>query len=521
MNGMDKLALLTTLLAAGFLYFKNKRRSALPFPPGPKKHPLLGNLLDLPKKLEWETYRRWGKEYICSFGPPDSDVIHVSAGSVNLIIVNSFEAATDLFDKRSANYSSRPQFTMVRELMGWNWLMSALIYGDKWREQRRLFQKHFSTTNAELYQNTQLEYVRKALQHLLEEPSDFMGITRQRLDVARVRPQHPKEKRPFVDLAQRAVHSITEASVPGTFWVDVMPWLKYIQSGSRRWLPEEARVWRKLQQDFRQVPYQAALKDMASGKAKPSFASECLETIDDNEDAQRQREVIKDTAAIVFAAGADTSLSGIHTLFAAMLCYPEVQKKAQEELDRVLGGRRLPEFTDEPNMPYISALVKEILRWKPATPIGVPHLASEDDVYNGYYIPKRAVVIGNSWAMLHDEETYPDPSTFNPDRFLTTNKSTGKLELDPTVRDPALMAFGFGRRMCPGRDVALSVIWLTMASVLATFNITKAIDENGKELEPDVQYWSGLIVHPLPFKCTIKPRSKAAEELVKSGADAY
>lgn len=92
----------------------------------------------------------------------------------------------------------------------------------------------------------------------------------------------------------------------------------------------------------------------------------------------------------IFSAAADTTLSGIQTFFAAMLCYPEVQKKAQDELDRVLGGR-LPEFDDEVDLPYLSAVVKETIRyvvyvifcqvinaistcggsrWKPATPIG-------------------------------------------------------------------------------------------------------------------------------------------------------
>lgn len=69
------------------------------------------------------------------------------------------------------------------------------------------------------------------------------------------------------------------------------------------------------------------------------------------------------------AAGADTTLSGIHAFFAAMLYYPDAQTKAQEELDRVLPGR-LPELADEPDLPYVTALVREVLRWQPATPLG-------------------------------------------------------------------------------------------------------------------------------------------------------
>jgi len=80
----------------------------------------------------------------------------------------------------------------------------------------------------------------------------------------------------------------------------------------------------------------------------------------------------------------------------AMALYPDVQKKAQEELDKVIGNR-LPEFNDRPNLPYINAMVKESLRWQLVTPLAVPHMATEADEYNGYYIPKGTIIIGNSW----------------------------------------------------------------------------------------------------------------------------
>ena len=81
------------------------------------------------------------------------------------------------------------------------------------------------------------------------------------------------------------------------------------------------------------------------------------------------------------------------------MLHPEVQAKAQHELDQVLGrgSRRLPEFSDQSSLPYVTAVVREVLRWRPATPIGVPHLAGADDIYEGYRIPKGAFVIGNAW----------------------------------------------------------------------------------------------------------------------------
>ena len=80
-----------------------------------------------------------------------------------------------------------------------------------------------------------------------------------------------------------------------------------------------------------------------------------------------------------------------------MALNPRVAGKAQEELDRVLGGERLPDFSDQENLPYISAIVKELFRWGCPGPIGVPKRVTEDHTYNGYFIPAGAIAFENIW----------------------------------------------------------------------------------------------------------------------------
>lgn len=209
--------------------------------------------------------------------------------------------------------------------------------------------------------------------------------------------------------------------------------------------------------------------------------------------------------------GADTTVSTLNTFILAMVCYPEVQERAREELDRVLPPGRLPDFEDQDSLPYLSALVKEVLRWKPATPIAVPHYLTADDIYDGYHLPANSVVLGNAWAILHDEVMYPEPLTFNPDRFLKDGK------LNPSVRDPFAI-FGFGRRACPARHMAISSLWIAAASILSTFTLGKAVDDEGENIEPSPEYHSALVCHSHPFKCTIKPRSEEAVSLIRSAA---
>ena len=84
----------------------------------------------------------------------------------------------------------------------------------------------------------------------------------------------------------------------------------------------------------------------------------------------------------------------------AMVLYPDAQKKAQEEIDRVIGNDRLPCFDDRDNLPYVDAIVKEVLRWHPVGPMGLPHSTTEDDTYEGYHIPKGSLVIANIWCVV-------------------------------------------------------------------------------------------------------------------------
>lgn len=76
---------------------------------------------------------------------------------------------------------------------------------------------------------------------------------------------------------------------------------------------------------------------------------------------------------------------------------PEVQRKAQEEIDRVIGKDRLPTLADRPSLPYIDAIVKEVLRWHPVAPMGLPHTSTADDVCEGYFIPRGSMLFANVW----------------------------------------------------------------------------------------------------------------------------
>ncbi|KAL1937901.1 hypothetical protein VTO73DRAFT_12794 [Trametes versicolor] len=146
--------------------------------------------------------------------------------------------------------------------------------------------------------------------------------------------------------------------------------------------------------------------------------------------------------------------------------HPQIQARAQEEIDGVV----------------------DILRWYPPAPTGIPHLLKEDDMYRGYHIPKESIVVGNIWGITHDSASYPDP-----------------------MNDPSRYAFGFGRRVCPGKLLAEDSTWPTVAQFLAVMTLTVPAGD----APPKVEFVSGPMSRPMSFKCEIRPRSDAAAQLIE------
>jgi cytochrome P450 len=144
------------------------------------------------------------------------------------------------------------------------------------------------------------------------------------------------------------------------------------------------------------------------------------------------------------ANGIDKTMASTWSCILALALHPDIQRKGHAIVDAIFEGR-LPDFSDIDTIPYVDAIVNESLRWNPVTPLGVPHCAREDDHYDGHLIKKGTMVFGNIWALLRDENAYgSDTDKFIPERWLTKD-GTFNTDMDTET------AFGFGRRICPGK----------------------------------------------------------------------
>jgi cytochrome P450 len=189
------------------------------------------------------------------------------------------------------------------------------------------------------------------------------------------------------------------------------------------------------------------------------------------------------------AAASDTTVTAMMWCTLAMVAYPHAQRRAQAELDAVVGRARLPTFADAPYLPYVRAIVRETLRWRPVATLGMPHVATEKDWYGDVYIPKGTTCMANVWHCNHDRTVYGDDADeFRPERYLDEkNGNGGELTTGPAVNQEGHFTYGFGRRTCVGRNLANEELFMVMARMLWATNIERARDEDGNEIPLDVE----------------------------------
>ncbi|KAG5636180.1 hypothetical protein H0H81_008915 [Sphagnurus paluster] len=434
------LPILLLAIPVAFLVFFLSRSSkkAAPLPPGPPAEPIIGHLRMIPPNGQDVFFYEMGKRY--------GDVVYLKALNRTLIILNTVEAATDLFDKRSTNYSDRPKIPFF-ELVGLGNSLPFLEYGREWRAQRKMVQNFFSKDKTKQHRPIQTREARVLVQNLLAKPEEYDKLI-MRYGTAVIMD---------VGYGHRVVSNDD-------------PYLKVVGDVSRA----------------------------SNGSAPPggtihlpswfpgTFHAEYARSVRPVFDKLKQYPVAQVEEAMVRAT--------------PMVLFPEYQTVAQKELDTVVGTDRLPEFYDRERLPYLECLLQEVMRYvtlqndckekslmssrwnqaAPTDPSGAAHGVQEDDIYNGMLIPKGSIVVANIRGMTLDERVYKDPFKFDPTRYMPAPEGRG--EPWPTA------AFGFGRRICPGRFLANDNVWIAMATILSTFTISKAIDTSGKPIIPEVSY---------------------------------
>lgn len=483
------------ILATWYLVRLVRRRNMLPLPPGPPGRPLVGNILLMSPDKGWENFQRWSSTY-------DSDLISLSGLGQCIIVANTYASAKAILE--TLNISDRPQSVSMSELAGWKDATVFHRYDESWKLQRRYLHQFLGTrTGLRKYDEMREAAAARFARGLLDAPSSleeqchiFTGDLVLRITYG----YESKGHDPMIRIAEKALQSSTEFSTPGLWLVDVLPFLQYIPA----WVPgtgwkRAVETERRNVYDLVDLPLNWLKAEMAKGRVPQSFAAEMLSQPDLSPEGAFE---VKWAAGTIYAAGSHTTTWTILAFFKLMCCHPEIQARAQAEIDIVVGPDRLPAVSDMAALPYTHACCLEAMRYHVVAPFGLPHRAMAEDVYGDYSIPAGAAVFPNAWAISRDENEYPQPHIFNPERYLGE-----KPQLNPRE-----WAFGFGRRLCPGRMLADESIFVVCATALATMTFQPKT-RNGRLVPIDLSQMAGLVSLPTPFEYDVKARSERARTL--------
>ena len=187
----------------------------------------------------------------------------------------------------------------------------------------------------------------------------------------------------------------------------------------------------------------------------------------------------------MFVGGTDTTSTTTEWLMAELLKHPNVMKKVQEEVRKVVGKKSKVDVDDISKMEYFKCVIKETLRLHPVVPLLVPRETTASVKLGGYDIPSNITVFVNVWAIQRDPNWWEKPEEFIPERFENS-------PVDFKGQDFQFIPFGFGRRGCPGMSFAVVSVEYVVANLLYWFDWKLSAGENVENMDMSELY--GLTV---------------------------
>ena len=391
-----------------------------------------------------------------------------------------------------------------------------LTNSDHWRNQRKFAHTVLTAGFNQKYYGYISHEAKRFLYKLLLDPKDHFALTDRFCGRISARLGYGRPESAAAH-CKNAGEFIPQISPSGSI-TNLMPflgglpeWLNTSIAKVRQRREKEEKLWKGLMKQVSQ--------EVENGTAPISYARTYFERkqaesgsrsfgFDDHEAAYAVGMLV--TVAIFTIGGP------LYCFFLAMVLHPEWQEKVRNEYDEVIGDR-VVEVADAPNLPILRACIKECVRWRPPVPLGVPRLLEEDDEWNGYYLPKGAVIHAIDLALARNPKLYPDPEAYNPSRWLEPEYPTYK---EPLTEYPRLMGhhgFGMGRRMCPGIEITEAELLVSCGSIVGCFELKPYMDANGQPKWPaNYDFTPNLIGGPLPFEMDVKVRSPEKASRIKA-----
>lgn len=327
------------------------------------------------------------------------DVFYTKIGATDYIWLSSPKAVKDLMDKKSAIYSSRPYLPLAQDVASGKSRQLFMAYGPEWRGLRKHSHALLNLGAARRYMPLQELESRVVLHDLLRRPEEFYTINRRYATSVIMLVTYgyrvPSFEDPLITKIFSVMGNLSTMMAPGAFAVETIPGLAKLP----QWMFGNWYTWGKKAFEHDSKIYlelwEQLKKTTDEGKAMDCFVKDFY--LKDPKKNGIDDLLAAYTCGGLVEAGSETTATTVNNWTLAMTLYPEAMRKGQEEIDRVVGSDRMPVWDDEEDLPYIRAMIKETLRWRPVNKFGMYHSVTEDDWYEGHFIPKDSVVVLNWW----------------------------------------------------------------------------------------------------------------------------
>ncbi|KAG4946377.1 hypothetical protein AAZX31_15G148500 [Glycine max] len=481
---------LVLFLGVKFVFQSRKLRN---IPPGPPPLPIIGNLNLLEQPIH-RFFQRMSKQY--------GNVVSLWFGSRLAVVISSPTAYQECFTKHDVALANRLPSLSGKYIFYNNTTVGSCSHGEHWRNLRRITALDvLSTQRVHSFSGIRSDETKRLMQRLVlaknsneeefarvEISSMFNDLTYNNIMrmISGKRFYGEESEMKNVEEAREFRETVTEMlelmglankgdHLPFLRWFDFQNVEKRLKSISKRY----DSILNKILHENR-----------ASNDRQNSMIDHLLK-LQETQPQYYTDQIIKGLALAMLFGGTDSSTGTLEWSLSNLLNHPEVLKKARDELDTQVGQDRLLNESDLPKLPYLRKIILETLRLYPPAPILIPHVSSEDITIEGFNIPRDTIVIINGWGMQRDPQLWNDATCFKPERF------------DVEGEEKKLVAFGMGRRACPGEPMAMQSVSFTLGLLIQCFDWKRVSEEKLDMTENNWITLSRLI--PLEAMCKARP----------------
>ncbi|KAI9879658.1 MAG: hypothetical protein M1830_007765 [Pleopsidium flavum] len=458
-------------------------------------------------------FTEWAQQY--------GGMYSLKVGTATAVVLTDRRLIKNLIDGKSSIYSNRPPSYVMNDLTTRGDHLLVMDYGNTWRLFRRILHQKFMESKCEKehvkLQNAEAGQMLRDFciapeQHMLHPKRYSNSIIMSLVFGIRT----PSYETHHLTSLYNMMEKWSEVGETGaTPPVDIFPFLKCIpERFLGNWISRSRAVGKQMEALYGEMLDRVIRRRFEDGNQGSLIDN----VLDQQKKLNLNRNQLKFLGGVLMEGGSDTASSMLLAFIHAMVKWENVQKKAQREMDSVIDQDRTPVWSDYSKLPYVSMIIKEVMRWRPVTPLSFPHYLSEDDWVDGRFLPKGTTILINVWGLHHDETIFPDPDTFDPERYSKRTLLAPEYATSADYESRDHYGYGAGRRLCPGIHLAERNLFLGVSKLLWAFSFAPSVDELGNVIPPDVDsktaYTQGFLHCPKPFGCTIKARSEARRATV-------